>query len=478
MTDSKRVMKVMLMYPNLRWLECMERTLWILHPYNVGLLAAMLEDKYEVKFVDCTVDNLSQEEFSKIIETEKPDILGISVLTSEYGKAGALAAKIAKDVDKNIKTVFGGVHATSIPAFVIDNPSVDYVVVGEGEYVFRKLCDYLAGEGNMPDAGIVYKKDGKVINAGRAPFIEDLDKLPYPAYHLVNFEKYSNRIMREDVGMPRAMPYASTITSRGCPYGCTFCEVETIFGKKPRLRSVENILGEIEYLIRNYGIKCIIFQDDNLIMNKERAKNLFRAMIEKKYNLKWNMPAISLFNLDEELIDLMKESGCQYVSAAAESGCQRVLDELIKKPLKVEHSRKMIQKLKDVGIDLSVNFCIGFPGETWDEIRQTLKFADDIDVDYVKIFIATPLPNTELYRIAKEKGFLVENFHFDQHLWTDGWIKTPDFRPQDLRILRAFEWDRINFSNPEKKKKILKMMDISEERLDEIRKETLKIANP
>lgn len=137
-----------------------------------------------------------------------------------------------------------------------------------------------------------------------------------------------------------------------------------------------------------------------------------------------------------------------------------------------------MQQIKKAGIDLVVNFVIGFPGETWSEIRQTLDFAEEIDVDYVKIFVATPFPNTELFRMASEGGYLREDFDPNKHLWTDGWIETLEFRPQDLRILRAYEWDRINFTDSKKRKNIARMMDITEERLNEIRKETLKRANP
>lgn len=470
--------KVMLSYPNFKWSDWMSRTSWNLHPYNLCILSAMIKDKYDVKIIDGTFDNLSKDQFREIIEREKPGILGISVLTNEYGKAGFIAAELAKEVNPKIKTVIGGVHATSLPEFTINNSNVDYVVMGEGEYVFGELCDFINGRGDLPKKGILYKKDGEIINTGRREFISDLDSLPYPDYTKIDFIKYATRIQREEVGSPRALPFAHTITSRGCPYGCCFCEVETISGKKPRLRSVKNIIGELEWLINDYGIKSIIFDEDNLLIDKKRARDLFKTMIDKKYNLKWNAPSIALFKLDEEMIFLMKESGCQHVDVAIESSIERVLKEIIHKPLSLKHGMKMLKKLREYDIDTVANFIIGFPGETWEEIRQELKFAGELEVDYVKIFIATPLPNTELYEIAKKGKYLVDGFSFDRHLWTDGWIKTPEFEPQNLKILRAYEWDRINFTDPKKRKKIAKMMDITEERLNKIRKETLQRANP
>ncbi len=467
------------MYPNCRWVESWEsKTIWILHPYNLCLLSATIEDRYETIIIDANLENLTKQDFARVIETEKPDIVGISVLTNEYGGSGIIAANIIKSVDHRIKTIIGGVHATSNSDSIIKEDSIDYVAIGEGEFTLGRLCDYITFESNIPSKGIAFKKDGVVINLGRADFIDNLDGLPLPSYNKVDFMKYATAIQRESVDRPRAMPYANIITSRGCPYKCCFCEAGKISGKKPRLRGVENILNEIRWLKYEYGIEGLIFDDDNLIFDKERAKNLFRAMIDEKFNIKWNAIAMAAYKLDEEMISLMKESGCQYVDIAIESGVKRVLEDIIHKPLKLEHAREVSTLLKKHSIDFAANFIIGFPGETWEEIRETIKFAEDFDADYTKIFIATPLPNTELYDLAKKGGYLKKNFDFNRHLWTDGWIDTEEFRSKDLKILRAYEWDRINFSRPEKRKKVADMMGISIDRLNEIRKSTLERANP
>ena len=466
-------MNIMLSYPNLKWSKWNRRTAWSIHPYNLCLLGAMVEKKHDVEIIDGIMDDLSKENFAEVLIHNKPDILGVSVLTNEYGNAGLTATKIAKEVNPNIKTVMGGVHATSLPEDVMKNPSVDYVVVGEGEHVFPKLCDFIEGKSEIPK-GVFYREDGKVKNTGRADFIQNLDEIPYPAYHLIDFMKYATSFQRSSTDSPRAIPYARTVTSRGCPNRCCFCEVATISGKKVRFRSVDNILGELDWLKEDYGIKALQFDDDNLTVNNKRAKDLFKGMIERKYDLKWNAPALALYNLDEEMIALMSESGCQYVDVAMESGIERVLKDVIHKPLNLEYGKKMLETLKKYHIDTAVNFVIGFPGETWNEIRRSLKVAEDIDVDYIKIAIATPLPNTELYNIAKEKGYLEDGFDFNNYLWGRGWIKTDEFTPNDLKVLRTYEWDRINFTNTEKKKNIARMMGVTDKELEEIRKFNLK----
>jgi radical SAM superfamily enzyme YgiQ (UPF0313 family) len=470
--------KVTLMYPNLEWAEFTARTKWRIHPYNIALLAAMIEDEYDVSIIDANMDNLSKTEFATLVEDTQPDILGISTTTNEYTGSSLIAAEIAKKNSPGTKIIMGGVAVLSNHKPFIENSHVDGVVIGEGEYAFKELCNFLSGNGEFPEKGVLYKEDGKIRGSGRIDFIQDLDKLPLPAYHLIDFKKYTTQTQRETVDGPRAMPYAHIITSRGCPHNCCFCEVGSISGKKVRMRSVENIIKEIEWLIKEYGIKALIFDDDNLTVDKERAKRLFRTMIDRKYNLKWHDSAIAIATLDDEMLGLMKESGCQFLNVAIESGNPRVSREIVHKPINLESAKKTLKMIKSYGIGLAANFVIGFPGETWDEIRETIQFAENIDIDYVKIFIATPLPNTELYRIAREGGYLRKDFDFNKHLWADGWIDTDEFRHQDLKILRAYEWDRINFSDPVKRKKIARMMRITEERLNEIRKGTLKMSNP
>lgn len=475
----KKRNSVTLMYPNFNWTSSMERTKWHTHPYNLGLLASMIRDKYDVSIIDAEMEGLSAEDFSRKIRALSPNILGISINTNEYTQAGLIAAEIAQKTIPNLNTVIGGVSATSNPLPIIRDSHVDFVVVGEGEYVFGELCNFLTQGGNFPQKGVWYKNNGKIVDRGRVDFIKDLDALPFPAYDLVDFMKYATTVQRESVDRPREMPYARIITSRGCSFNCCFCEVGSISGKKVRFRSLENVTKEIEWLIEDYGVRSISFDDDNLTVNRERTENLFQMMIERKYGLKWNNPATAIFTLDDKMLDLMKESGCTYLGVAIESGVERVLKEVIHKPVNLRKVQETIKKIKAREIDVSANFIVGFPGETWGEIRQTFRYAEDIGADYCKFFIATPLPNTELYEMARREGYLKRGFDFNTHLWTNGWIKGgKEFRPQDLRILRAYEWDRINFSSPEKIKKIAQMMGITEERLNEIRKATLKIANP
>lgn len=399
-------LRVSLVVPNFRWAEWDVNTLWHFIPYNLCLLAAMIEDLCEVNILDAYKLNLNEDKFVAELRKFNSDIVGITVLMDQYAASGHKAAKLSKTVSKNIKVIMGGVYATMNPQIVMEDPNIDFNVIGEGEYVLKDLINHFIGKNPLPEKGICYRLNGKVVNTGHADFIQDLDSIPMPAYHLIDFSKYANSIHRKSVDSPRKYPYARILTSRGCPYNCVFCQVESISGKKFRPRSPENVLNEMQFLKDNYGVSSIIFDDDNLFTNRERAIGIFQGMINRKLAMPWVAIAVAVFKLDAELVKLMRLSGCEYIAIAIESGTERVLKEIIKKPINFEHAKKMIQLAKETGIYVATNFIVGFPTETWDEIRQTIKFAEEIDVDYVKLFSAIPLRNTKLWDLCKKEGAL------------------------------------------------------------------------
>ncbi len=233
------------------------------------------------------------------------------------------------------------------------------------------------------------------------------------------------------------------------------------------------MIEEIQYLIDNFGIKSVEFEDDNLLGNVPRAKQLFKRMAEMNWDLVWNALNVSVFFLDEEMLDLMKAAKCQYLSLAVESGSPRVLKEIVHKPVKLDRAKRMADYARKIGLDTTSLFIIGFPGETWDEVRQTIKFAEDIGTDYVKINVATAFPGTKLYDLAISQNAIDPSFDDDSIEWGRGGITTEEFTSDQLRILRAMEWERINFATEQKRRKLAQMMRVSPEELDTIRKRTV-----
>lgn len=411
----------------------------------------MLKSVAKVEIIDAYKEDLNRTQLYTRLSLNKPNVVGITMMIDQHLDAAKYAARVVKSLSPDIKVIVGGASATVNAEELIESPSIDVVIKGEGEGVIQSA----------------------VSNPSNKKLVEPLlhlrlDTLPRPNYSLINLKSYiSNPPIRKSVDSPRLYPYMRVITSRGCPYGCCFCQVEHIMGKMWRCRSVDNVLDEIAWLKRDYGIKSLVFDDDNLLYDTDRAKYIFRGMIHRDLAMPWSMIATAVNKIDSEMVKLMKRSGCKYVNVAIESGVDRVLKDIIHKPITLTSAKSTVYLLQSHGIFVAANFIVGFPGETWQEIRETLDYADWFNADYTKIFNATPLKHTRLWRMCKESNCMVKG-----DAWREGQIETNEFTPQELTILRAYEWDRINFTNPNKRKRIAWMMGVTEGELDVIRKDT------
>ena len=462
--------RIVLTYPNQRWEKVDSNTNWDLSPATLCLLGAMIKDLFEVKIIDAHFYNLSVEEFKDQLREFKPDFVGISVLTTEYAKILDIAAAAAKDVNKEIIVIAGGVHVTMEYESIMKNNHINYAIRGEGEYVLRDLLKYLDGTGTIPSKGLVYWENGEIVVQEQA-FVEDLTKLPWPDYSLVRFEDYIHKGPRIGPHRPPEYPYVMIAATRGCPFGCSFCQVETISGRKVRARDPEDFVDELIFLKQRYGIKSLIFVDDNIVMAKDFFIRMLELFIEKKLDLKFFIGAFAIFLLTDELLDLMVKAGCVGVNVAIEAGTERVLKEIIHKPVNLEKAKDMIAKIISRGLYCLANFIVGFPGETWNEIRETIRYAETCGADYVKIFVAVPLNRTKMRDAAKKMGVLTDSEHVNVD-WRYGQIVSEEWTSKDVSILRAYEWDRINFSTPERRKKTSELWGISEQEMEKIRKET------
>ncbi len=465
--------RICLIFPNQRWFKDDSITTWNLNPTTLTLLGAMIKNKFEVKIIDAQFYNMSKDDFLNEIKIFNPHYAGISQLSSEYEKLLEITSIIIKDFNKDIITIAGGVHVTVQPELTLSYPTIDYGIVGEGEYVFRELLLYLEKQGDFPTIGVTYRQDNKIIIQNRA-FVDDLGKLPWPDYDMIKYEDYLTKDSRQySPNRPPDYPFVRMVTTRGCPFGCSFCQVESISGKQVRARDPEDVVNELLYLKNRYGVKAIVFDEDNILMApKSYAKKLFKLMIEKELNLKWVATAFAIFLIDDELLDLMKKSGCVGINIAIESGNKRVLKEIVKKPIKdLIEVPKIITKIKSKGLYCIANFIVGFPGETWEEIRETFRYAENVGADYVKFYAAIPLHGTELFEIAQDMGYMDYNPNISIVDWRYGQITSDEWTSQDISILRAYEWDRINFS-PDKIDKVAEIWGCSIKELTKIRKET------
>lgn len=466
MTEIER--KLLLTYPNQRWQKVDVNTTWNLNPYTLCILAAMVKNDVKVKIIDAHFYNMSLEEFEKQVEEYGPDYVGISVMTTEYADVLDITANAVKKINPDIIVVAGGVHVTMEYENVMKNPNIDYAVRGEGEYVLQQLIVYLNGNGGFPAEGVVFRNKG-TIEAFPWTVVGDISKLPWPEYNLIKLENYLNTGPRHGPLRPPAYPYIRMSVTRGCPFGCSFCQVAAISGRKVRARDPEDVVNEMLFLKEKYGIKSILFDDDNIIMDRTFLRRLLELMIEKQVNLKYIIGAFAVFLMTEEILELLVKSGCVGLNVAIESGNKRVLKEIVHKPVDLEKARIMIGKIREKGLFCIANFIIGFPGERWEEIRETVRYAENCGADYIKIFIAVPLRGTRLWDKVVEIGAIESSAKVD---WRHGQISSNEWTAKDVSILRVYEWDRINFASPEKRKRVAEIWGMNEEEIEKIRKET------
>lgn len=471
-----KIKKFVFLIPNTAWYD---NRYWHNFPYTVALLSAVVTKAgYQVEIIDANLENLTEEGLKKKLAESNPDIVAISALTIMYRRCIHRSFELAKQVNKNIITVIGGIYPTLSLDIVMKDPNIDYIICGEGEERLPSLLKAIeSNKGFDQIDGLSYRESreaGFITNPVRGN-LQDLDKLPFPDYKIFDIDKYTNYGQKFTQNFQfRAFPFAEAMTSRGCPYQCIFCSSNRLYGDKIRYRSIENVLAEIDMLVKNHGIKEIIFVDDSFLQSKERAIRIMRGLIDRQYGLLWKSNNLSIFHMDNEVLEMMKKSGCYQLSVSIESGHPRTLQR-IKKPVRLDKIKETIGRIKELDIELISNFVIGFPGETLDEIRQTFRYAEEIDIDYVLFSIATPLPGTKLYQMCQEYKCLPADFNFenfDFYGFGRGVISTEEFNPFELQVLRAFEWDRINFKTENKKIKIAKMLGVTLEELDQWRRET------
>jgi len=456
---NKKIHKVMLVFPPR--IAAYEVAKTIMPPLGISYLAASIRDRYEVQLLDAVIEGydtetpinneifsfgLRPDEIKRRIIEFGPDVVGISCLFSSQFSVVAKICSIVKDISSDIVTVTGGAHPTFLPKQCLTYAKdLDYIILGEAEKSFRQLLDNLNNGASLVNIdGIAYKRGDNVIVEPKRTFIDDLDALPLPSRELLPLKKYYK------IGLPMGLvskqePAMSMITSRGCPFKCVFCSSCNFWGNRYRMRSVERVLDEMQKL-KDMGIREIKFYDDNLTLDRERAKKIFKGMIEKKFNFTWNTPnGISVQTLDEELIDLMKQSGCYEITLAIESGNEQVLRNILKKPLELDYALKMAKIIKSKGINTYGFFIIGFPQETKKQIYDTLRFMELIALDRISLFIANPLPGTEIYDYCQERGYLKQNTTTDHLDYFRSRFETPEFDSDFLEKLRRSWYWKYNF---------------------------------
>jgi len=394
-------------------------------PLGLGYLGAVAKQAgHKVKIIDALAEGyktitptdfgfslrgLTYQEILNQIP-QKTDLIGIS---NHFSFAFPIVKKLAKQI--KIKTgssiVLGGAHPSATVTETLKFDFIDYVVISEGEESLLEICKKVAGRINLKGVdGVGYKENGKIKINPKTKFIKDIDSIPFPARELLPMEKYFEA---HEAHGPSSERWTSIISSRGCPFKCSFC-TPSLWNYYWRGRSAKNIVDEMEYCIDKYKIREFLFEDENMTLHKKRTIEICNEIISRGLDIKWQAAnGIRASTTDYEMLKKMKESGCEHIAVAPESGSIQVLNEIIHKQQSLEEVKTAVKNAHKLKIKTAAYFMFGLPSEKKEDVKKSIAFARElakIGLDEVCIGLFIPLPGAELYDKLRENGKITQDY--------------------------------------------------------------------
>jgi len=373
--------------------------------YCAGVL---MNSGVEVSVLDQAAKGCSSKQILSWVKKENPDILGFSVLITSFEKALNLARQ-AKEENPNLTIVFGNYHAAFNAERILKKYSfVDVVVRGEGENISLELANYLREKKSLKGiAGLTFRNNGHVVSTPDAPLIGNIDALPIPNRDLVGAE-YTSEIFGIKVATRK---FTSIVSSRGCPFRCSFCGCRKFARGVWRPRSVENLMKEFQ-LLYSQGFRQFLFVDDNFTLNLRRVVKLCRQIRKEKMDIEWFCDS-RVDNCRYDVFREMVKAGCRMLYFGVESANQRILD-YYKKGITPDQTRRAVKMARKAGMDIIVgSFIVGAPDETRREVQNTLRFAHELDIDVPQLNILSAFPGTDSWNDMVAKGFIDEEKYWE-----------------------------------------------------------------
>ena len=388
----------------------------------LGMLYIISNNKYQMDFINNSIYKYSDKELYNVLS--EYDVVGFGGTIYE-----CLQAKNVSSLLRNngILTIYGGPNATVYWQKYID--FFDIIVKGEGEITVDELLNCIENNRPLKEVeGIVFKENGKIVNNPDRAFIQDLDKLNYPAREILDLKKYQ----RHAIPLIDVYPVDTIVSSRGCPFSCTFCSSKHFWKRVYRTRRSEEVVKEIKYLINKFGTKGVIFNEDLFTVSKKRVLELCQLI--KPLGIEWKCSS-RVDTVDEEMIKAMKESGCKAISFGLESCSNKTL-EMIDKRITTDQSRKAIKLCRKSGIYVNGSFIIGLPNETENDMLDTIKTSKTWKLDTVDYNRFFGFPGSDLYTLVKRKN--LDRYKYNEVILPDTEYVHAD---KVTRIYnRAFNW--------------------------------------
>jgi anaerobic magnesium-protoporphyrin IX monomethyl ester cyclase len=375
----------------------------LMPPLGLASIAAYLEQSgYSADIIDCFANPDSDGLIDEYIRRYNPRFAGATCTTAGFKDAARIFRRI-KDLSPETFCVAGGPHVSALRERIIrDFPEVDFVVVGEGEFVLRQLMET---DGNVEGIeGVVFRNNGQVVFSGFQKKLFELDALPFPAYHKI--EGFPKRYQLPIFNYPRT-PNTSCISSRGCPYQCSYCD-RSVFQRSFRYNSADYLYRHLKFLKEQFGIRHINFYDDQFTFNRGRVETFCRRMIDEPLKMTFNC-AVRAEHVDRELLDLMKKAGCWMISLGIETGDPDLLAQH-RQNADLKMMSRTIRLIHDTGIRVKGLFMIGLPGESEQSFRRTMDYVFSEPIDDLNVAKFTPFPGSPLYEKIHTLGKFDENW--------------------------------------------------------------------
>jgi len=384
-------------------------------PLGIGLVASVARERgFSVEILDAEALNLSPEQAAEAAAEKEPLLAGVSAFTPKM-TAAIETIRFIKEKAPNVRTIIGGHHPAALPERTLIESGADFVCDSEGYYPTADLLGVLRKNPEAKEAGVegvCYRRNGGVVKNPPAPLVKDLDELPFVAWDLLPMEKYRAHNWH-CFGYPSREPYAVVFTSMGCPFNCSYCSVNAVYGRSGfRTRSPENFVEEIDLLVRKYGIKHAEIVDDTFTVNKKRVHRICDLLIEGNYGVNfWAYARTD--TVDPALLEKMKRAGINWVAYGFESGSEAVRQGVRKGQKKIWDAVRMTY---DADMCIISNFIFGLPDDNMETMRETLDLAMEINGEYANFYSAMAYPGSELYRQAVREGWrLPDNWHGYSH---------------------------------------------------------------
>lgn len=422
-------MKIGLIFPN------KDRRYKTIH-LGLGYLAAYAREQHEGLDFQLLDTRVATSKETKQFFSTNFDLIGITVFSPVYYEVIEILKRIRKN-NADIPVCLGGPYVTTIKEEIFKETPAEYAVYGEGEITFSELISHLKGEKDIREIkGLIYRdQDGNLVVNPEREKIKNLDSIPRPAYDIFPMDRY---------------PLHRMVTSRGCPYACSWCNSSSIWDHTYRTASIETVVDDIEYLIRNYGKKIFVFGDNTFNSSVKRVDAFCDLLFQRKIDILW---AISLRAdiMTQELACKMKKAGCYNVSVGIESANNEILDKLGKKTT-IEEMTAGIKMLQEAGIEIMSQFVIGNPHETLEHVKESIAYAKTSGCDYTNFYSVLPFRGSPQWKYVEDHGrFLVNNIHDFHELKPKVVFDTPEFPYEDRVKAIALVKRQGFYSNQDKK---------------------------